>query len=148
MAGSAEEIIRELHLEPLKGEGGFFRFISEFGDGAGMIYYLMTEKEFSHLHVLTDDEVWFFLEGDEAKQITVSPEGNVVETILSPSRRETIVKKEWYQTTFIPSPVRGWTLCATIMSPRYRQDMYKAADEAFGEKFPSLKPYLIKDRKQ
>ena len=118
------ELISKLGLEPLPREGGFFRFISEFGNGAGMIYYLMTEEAFSHLHSLTEDESWFFLEGDAAVQTTVSPEGEISRTILGPDNRTAIVRKGCFQATRIVELESGYSLFCTVMNPRYRDDMY------------------------
>ena len=111
-------------MEPLPREGGYFRFISEFGDGAGMIYYLMTEGAFSHLHSLTEDESWFFLEGDAVEQTTVAPDGTVSRTILDSENRTAVVKKGFFQATRIASPKAGYALVCTVMSPRYNDDMY------------------------
>ena len=119
-----DELIRELSLEPLPREGGFFRFITGFGNGAGMIYYLMTEEAFSHLHSLTEDETWIFLEGDAAEQTIVSPEGKVFRTFLGPDNRTTVVRKGCFQATRIAEPKAGYTLVCTVMNPRYRDDMY------------------------
>ncbi|MBS7379462.1 MAG: hypothetical protein KIG41_07570 [Sphaerochaetaceae bacterium] len=53
MTEEAKKIIEKLSLEPLEGEGGYFRFLKEYGNGAGCIYYLVTEESFSHLHLLS-----------------------------------------------------------------------------------------------
>ncbi len=119
-----EQIIQKLSLEPLPKEGGYFRFISEFGDGAGMIYYLMTGDSFSHLHKLSDDEVWTFLEGDVAVQTIVYSDGNIEEYNLDSDNRTSIVKKGCFQATRIAKPEKGYSLFTTTMSPRYRDDMY------------------------
>ena len=119
-----DELIGKLGLEPLPREGGFFRYITGFGNGAGMIYYLMTEEAFSHLHSLTEDESWFFLEGDAAEQTTVSPEGKVSRTILGPDNRTTVVPKGFFQATRIAEPKAGYALFCTVMSPRYSDDIY------------------------
>lgn len=119
-----EQIIEQLSLEPLPREGGYFRFISEFGDGAGMIYYLMTESSFSHLHKLTDDEVWTFLEGDVAVQTIVSKDGTIEEYLLDSDNRTSIVPKEYFQATRIAKPEKGYSLFTTTMSPRYSDSMY------------------------
>ena len=61
MTKIAMDIINRLKLTPLDGEGGYFRFLHEFGEGSGSIYYLVTDDSFSHLHALSSDELWFFL---------------------------------------------------------------------------------------
>lgn len=119
-----DELIRKLGLQPLPREGGYFRFISEFGNGAGMIYFLMTEEAFSHLHSLTEDESWFFLEGDAVEQTTVSPSGEISRTVLGEENRTSVVPKDYFQATRIASPKAGYALVCTVMSPRYNDDMY------------------------
>lgn len=119
-----DELIRKLGLQPLPREGGYFRFISEFGNGAGMIYFLMTEEAFSHLHSLTGDESWFFLEGDAVEQTTVSPSGEISRTVLGEENRISVVPRDYFQATRIASPKAGYALVCTVMSPRYNDDMY------------------------
>ena len=119
-----DELIRKLGLQPLPREGGYFRFISEFGNGAGMIYFLMTEETFSHLHSLTGDESWFFLEGDAVEQTTVSPSGEISRTVLGEENRISVVPKDYFQATRLASPKAGYALVCTVMSPRYNDDMY------------------------
>ena len=46
MTKKAKEVIENLDLSPLNGEGGFFRFLHEFGEHSGSIYYLVTDKSF------------------------------------------------------------------------------------------------------
>lgn len=121
----AEELISKLELQPLEPEGGYYRFITEFGNGAGMIYYLMTEHSFSHLHSLTEDETWIFLEGDPVEQTTVSPDGVVSRTVLDADNRISVVKKGFFQATKLAEAKQGYALVSTVMNPRYRDDMYK-----------------------
>ena len=40
MTDKAKEIIKKLCLSPLQGEGGYFRFVQEFGEKSGYIYFL------------------------------------------------------------------------------------------------------------
>ncbi len=119
-----EQIIEKYSLEPLPKEGGYFRFISEFGDGAGMIYYLMTKDSFSHLHKLTADEVWTFLEGDVAVQTIVSDDGIIENYLLDSNNRISIVRKGLFQATRISKVEKGYSLFTTTMSPRYSDSMY------------------------
>lgn len=119
-----DELIRTLGLLPLEKEGGYFHFISQFGDGAGTIYYLVTEESFSHLHQLSEDEAWYFLEGDPVRQILLGADGKVSSCVLDEDNRVRIVPKGVFQATFIPEPRKGYALFTTVMSPHYREDMY------------------------
>lgn len=124
MDSRKDELIRNLGLEPLPREGGYFRFITKFGEGSGSIYYLMTETEFSHLHKLTSDELWVFLDGDEVVQTLVSPEGVVTRQVLNSENRVVNVKQGYFQATKINRIEKGYALVSTVMSPAYRDDMY------------------------
>ena len=124
MTEEAKKIIEKLSLEPLEGEGGFFRFLTEYGNGAGCIYYLVTEESFSHLHLLTDDEVWVFLEGDRAQQITVDQSLSLSRTVLGPENRIVNVEKNNFQGTKLLENNHGYALFSTFMSPRYKGEMY------------------------
>ncbi|MGN1189276.1 MAG: cupin domain-containing protein [Candidatus Ornithospirochaeta sp.] len=129
MTEKAKEIIRNLDLSPLLGEGGYFRFLHNFGEDSGSIYYLVTEESFSHLHSLTDDELWFFLEGDEAEQTIVDKSGKVEKRVLNNENRNSLVKKNHFQATRIKTPRLGYALFSTVMSPHYRDDMYTSGKE-------------------
>lgn len=135
MTDKAKEVINKLNLSPLKGEGGFFRSLHEFGDSAGCIYYLVTDESFSHLHALTDDELWFFLEGDQAEQVIINEKGEIEKRVLDSNNRESLVLKNYFQSTFIKSSNLGYSLFSTIMSPKYRDEMYISGkkDEIVGK---------------
>ncbi len=59
-----QTLIEQLGLEPLPGEGGFFKRVHSFMKEdrllGSVIYYLITEESYSSLHYLSTDEVWFF----------------------------------------------------------------------------------------
>jgi len=59
---NANEAIEKLGLEPLAGEGGYFKVLhrDEFGNA---IYFLMTEDQFSAWHILNERETWVLIDG-------------------------------------------------------------------------------------
>ena len=120
----ADDVIKRLNLSPLPQEGGDFRCVKQFGNEAGMIYYLMTADAFSHLHSLTEDETWIFLEGDSIEQTTVSPDGVISKVVLGPANRISVVGKGCFQATRIAEVREGYALVSTVMSPRYNDEMY------------------------
>jgi hypothetical protein len=75
---TAERVIRLLRLQPLPGEGGWFREIyrrpsPDAARGFGtVIHYLLTAATFSALHVLDADEIYHFLAGDALELTTVN----------------------------------------------------------------------------
>ena len=81
---TAEDIIRELGLERLSGEGGFFRRtwtspLAENGRAFGSaIYYLLTlgNDGFSAFHRLGVDEVYHFYRGDPVELHLLRPDGS------------------------------------------------------------------------
>lgn len=119
-----DELIEKLGLQPLEREGGYYGFITKFGSGSGSIYYLMTEEEFSHMHSLTEDELWFFLEGDEVEQTLVSPEGVISTNLLNDDHRSILIKKGCFQASKIKRIEKGYALLSTVMSPSYQDSMY------------------------
>ncbi|MBO8435385.1 MAG: cupin domain-containing protein [Spirochaetes bacterium] len=132
----ASDVIERLGLEPLEGEGGYFRFLGKFGDGAGSIYYLITKDSFSSLHLLDDDELWFFLEGGEAEQIIFDGEKKE-RRILSPSSRVSFVPAGMWQETKLLSG--NYALFSTVMSPAYSDEIYHSPDSAVLKAFEDVK---------
>ena len=137
MTDKAKEIIESLHLSPLNREGAFLRFLHELGEQSGSIYYLVTEDSFSHLHALTDDELWFFLDGDEAEQVIIDENGVIEKRVLNKENRDSLVPKNKFQATRIKKSELGYSLFSTIMSPKYRDDMYISGKD--DERIKSIK---------
>lgn len=137
------DVIERYGLTPLEGEGGWYRFITRFsGLEAGSIYYLVTPTSFSSLHRLSEDELWFFLDGDECEQLTFSEEdGESSIAILGKECRHSLVKAGLWQATRLKEGGR-WALFSTVMCPHYDEGMYSAPDEAMLERHPFLKDYL------
>ena len=78
---NAHEAIRELKLEPLAGEGGYFTTAhrDEFGNA---IYFLMTSESYSAWHKLSERETWVFLDGSPVELFTRTSSGELNKTIL------------------------------------------------------------------
>ncbi len=88
-----KELINLLELNPLPGEGGFFKQHYASADKidsaalssryenegvravSGAIYYLITPDNFSAMHKLRTDELWHFYYGDSAEQLCLYPDG-------------------------------------------------------------------------
>lgn len=98
MSIDAEEIIKLLSLEPLAGEGGFYRetyrskgkiprsalpsaYRSDKSMGTA-IYYLVTPDTFSALHRLSGDEIFHFYLGDPVIMLQLFPEGGGKKIVL------------------------------------------------------------------
>ena len=86
---TAERIMALLNLEPLAGEGGFFRrtYTGPEMPGttaaglpggraiSGAIYYLLFDEHFSAMHRLRTDEVYHFYLGDPVELLLLHPDG-------------------------------------------------------------------------
>ncbi len=131
---TSEEIIRTLDLQPLPGEGGYFRqkWILPSPDGrpAGTaIVYLVTPESFSTLHRLDADEVFHFYLGDPCEQIVIDPNGNLTTStlghdILAGHQVQTVVPGgSWQGTRLIEGG--GWALLGTTMVPGYHQSGFE-----------------------
>lgn len=137
----AEDLIRRYDMIPLNEEGGYFAYNGTFGEGAGNILYLITPTSFSSLHLLHNDEVWYFLEGDDAVQITGTESSGFTETILSKDTRTTIVRRELWQGTRLKEGGE-YALFATVMSPRYQDSDYVSPTSDLLVRNPMLKEYI------
>lgn len=97
-----KELIELLRLEPLPGEGGFYRqtyrakgVIPEtvlpqhqgpraFGTA---IYYLVTREGFSALHLVPQDEVFHFYLGDPVEMLQITNSGETNRVLIGPDLR-------------------------------------------------------------
>ncbi|MPM11896.1 hypothetical protein SDC9_58247 [bioreactor metagenome] len=155
MKREVEKLIQKLQLQPLQGEGGYFRRLYTFSDnGAALgstIYYLMTGQSFSSIHFLPTAEVWYFLEGCEARQLVLQPDGSHTERILGRASDgyDPVITVEggcWQGTK--PVQEDGWTLCATTMVPPYDGQSYRQGDRSLLVQYPScssIEEFLSKE---
>ncbi len=136
-----DNIIKTYFLSPLEGEGGYFSFIDTFSSlNSGSIFYLATRESFSSLHKLSEDELWFFLEGSPAEQILFDEKsGKTEKRILDEEHRASIVKAGIWQAT---RPLGAFSFFSTVMSPRYDDSMYTSASPELLDKHPFLKEYV------
>lgn len=137
---TAREVIGLLGLQPLEGEGGFYRqtWIAP-GDREDRpvgtsILYLVTPGSFSALHRLQHDEIFHFYLGDACEAVMVTPEGKVVETILGPdiasgmSVQHIVPAHAWQGTRLAGGG--EWALLGTTMAPGFHPSGFELATEA------------------
>jgi hypothetical protein len=128
-----EEIIDQLALTPHP-EGGFYA--SSFtgdrqteSDDAQYtsIYFLLRERDQSHFHQLTADELWYFHEGDALTIHMIEPDGTYRTEQLGldlekGERPQVLVKKG----TIFGSTVNGpYGLVGCMVSPGFRFEDFK-----------------------
>lgn len=142
MASRADELIKTYDLLPLEGEGGYFTYLNTFGSNAGCILYLITENSYSSLHRLTEDEMWFFLEGDPCSQLVID-DVRSEKRILSSDSRCSLVKGGSVQATRL-IPGGSYALFSTVMSPRYRDEIFSVPDDEFIALYPECREFLSK----
>ena len=67
-----EEIIEKLGLVPLSNEGGYVKELYRGESGSyGTIYYLLGEDDFSCMHSLKHDEIWYYHDGPALEMLLV-----------------------------------------------------------------------------
>ncbi len=131
MNAGAQQMITRLGLEPLPGEGGFFRrtWLSAACQADGRptgshIWYLMTAVDFSALHRLDALERWDFQAGDPVEHVVLDPrDGAVRVRSLGASLHRSLVVPAgvWQGARLAAAPrrPRGWALLGCTMSPAW-----------------------------
>lgn len=162
---TAEEIIRKLNLQPLPGEGGYYRetwrskhTVPATGLPAGYntdhtlgtcIYYLITPDSFSAMHKLPGPEIWHFYLGDPAEQIQISPGEEIKQMVFGQNIGENqqlqviVPANTWQATRLVPGG--KFALFGTTMSPGFEFSDYMPGNrEELLRKFPGHKTTIQK----
>ncbi len=146
---TADDIIDMLHLQPHP-EGGYYRqtyqaadLLSAGGlpdryDGARVastaIYFLLRDREVSHLHRLKSDEVWHFYAGDPLVVHVLSPEGERIDQVLGndlsagQSPQFVVSRGAWFGAAMRDD--RGFALVGNTVAPGFDFDDFELADRA------------------
>jgi len=135
MNDEARALIARLQLEPLPREGGFFRrtwssttTLPNGRAAGGAIYFLITETDFSALHLLQTDELWLFHAGDPVEHVQlIEAEPHPVVTILGTDlfhhqSPQVVVRGRSWQGARLragQSAPKGWALLSCIMAPEW-----------------------------
>jgi predicted cupin superfamily sugar epimerase len=135
----AERLIEELGLQPLPGEGGFYRetyrsdeLLSLSGlperysadkNASTAIYYLLTPDSFSALHRLPTDEIYHFYLGDPVTMLQLHPDGShrvitLGNDVLNGQKVQYLVPKFVWQGSFLVEGGR-FALLGTTMAPAF-----------------------------
>ncbi|MEM7755416.1 MAG: cupin domain-containing protein [Planctomycetota bacterium] len=154
---TADEVVELLGLEPLPGEGGWFRetykasgtIPAEALPGHGgarafstQIYYLLRSGSASKLHRVKSDEVFHHYLGDSVSQVRLDIEGrvNVVEIggdLRAGQRPQVVVPAGWWQGAVLSSEVgvatgseggAGWALMGCTVAPGFEWDDFELID--------------------
>lgn len=125
---SAEDVIRALRLEPLPGEGGFFRRTAEAswftstprGERLGwtMIHALFTPQQFSAFHRVASDELWCFHAGDPLELVTLDEHGAATRTVLGDGPLQHVVSAQQWQAARVVAGGK-WSLVTCVVTPGF-----------------------------
>ncbi len=108
----------------------------------GSIYYLATTSEFSAMHKLITDELYYFHLGDPLEILLLSPEGKGVikqlgVDILANQQPQLLAPRNWWQGSRpLPGGSNGYSLVSTSMSPAYHP-----SDPEFGSREQLISAY-------
>ncbi len=145
---SAEQVKVLLHLEPLPGEGGFYRetyrsaisvspdqLPEQYQDARCLstaIHYFLTPETSSALHLLPGDEVFHFYLGDPVEMLQLHPDGRSERIIIGNdlaaghSPQVLVPGGTWQGSRLLPGG--AYALLGTTMSPGFEFADYNGAD--------------------
>ncbi len=122
-----------LGLEPLPGEGGWYRETWRSDAGSAILYFLSSDDDsFSAMHRLPTDEIYHFYLGDPVEMLLLSGGGRSETVRLGPDIRrgervQHVVPAGVWQGSRV-APGGAWALMGTTMAPPFRFDDYQPGD--------------------
>ena len=156
---TAEEIIKLLGLQPLPVEGGYFSVTYTSDDRieadalperytkarsmAGAIYFLETAEQFSAMHKLPGDELYYYHLGDPMEMLFLHPDGSGERRVLGPDLQAgqdlqlLAPRHSWHGSRPLPAQEYGFSLGSTSMAPGYDE-----SDPVFANRDELIKAYL------
>ncbi len=136
---SADEIIKQLDLQPLADEGGMWTrtWLDEFSSA---IYFLLRPGDFSALHRLSTAELWHFYAGAPVQMLLLCSDGLVQQPVLGPdiaSGQRPVVPVP--ASTWMAAETLGaWSLLGATMAPPYDETDFELGDEeVLSSQFPT-----------
>jgi predicted cupin superfamily sugar epimerase len=154
----AEEVINKLGLVPLPLEGGFFRETyrsdrlvdSEIGrkTESTAIYYLVTEKSFSLLHTVDQEEIFHFYAGSPVKMLQIVDGKAVYITLGNDLTRDHVPQVVvpmgiWQGTKLLHSSQDAWALLGCTVAPGFEyENFHMKTRKELTELYPSLSTHI------
>ena len=145
---TAERLMALLNLEPLAGEGGFFRrtYTGPEMPGttaaglpggraiSGAIYYLLFDEHFSAMHRLRTDEVYHFYLGDPVELLLLHPDGvrqviNLGSDLEAGQQVQFVVPAGTWQGSRV-RPGGRLALMGTTMAPAFTPEDFELGEQA------------------
>lgn len=157
MRNEADQIIDQLAMMPLIGEGGYFvqkyksntvlNIATETGAlnkraSATVIYYLLKADQISALHRLKSDEIWHYYGGDPITLVMLTKSGAkeilIGSDILGDQLPQYVVMRETWFGAYIKAEhnKKGYSLLGCTVSPGFEYD-----DLALGDRTQLLDAY-------
>ena len=156
---TALEIIELLGLQPLPVEGGFYKVThtadeklqahqlpgryQNARDLSGAIYYLVTPHQFSAVHRLPTDEIYYFHMGDPLELLLLAPDGSGERIVIGPDLKagqklQVVAPRHYWQGSKpLPTGIHGFSLVSTSMAPGYAEGDAEFADrDQLTKKYP------------
>lgn len=144
MNTEAQAIITRLGLAPLPNEGGWFRQTWVSGErlangraAGSVITFLVTPEDFSALHRLKTDEVWFYQAGDALEHVMLEPgagAGRVTRLggdVLAGEVPQLVVPGGvWQGARLAAGGRRGWALVGCTMAPAWDEREFELGGRA------------------
>lgn len=131
-------LIAALRLEPLAGEGGWFRRVAEGVPMPGeesrrtwsTILALFTAGQFSALHRLSVDEVWTHVAGDPLEMVLLTPPERGQSRILGRDGAPVVAVPAgtWQGARPCSRPDRGWSLVSCTCVPGFTRTDFELGE--------------------
>ena len=160
---SVEVIIEQLGLESLDQEGGYFKqtwrsaqkWPEAISDSGGLIterpvgtaiYVLVTSDQFSALHRLISDEIWFHHLGDPLEMLMLHPDGRgetitIGSDLISGQHPQHVCPAQvWQGTRIAPGQNHfGYALGSCTMAPGFDWKDFELGDrDALVREYPNF----------
>ena len=155
-----ESVIKMLKLQPLPGEGGFYRetyrsqsrinvrFQTEASDVertvSTAIYYMVTPTNFSALHRIKQDEVYHFYMGEPVELLMITETGGhrveiLGNSIMEGQQPQVVIPAMTWQGVKLRTGSKGWALLGTTVAPGFEfSDFELGARDELLERFPDI----------
>jgi predicted cupin superfamily sugar epimerase len=120
---SAAEVVAKLGLEPLAGEGGFWKAVVRT-EAMNSIYFLMTDADdgYSALHRLKVTEGWQWVAGDAVEMMQISADGELKQIELNENETHTIVPIDAWQAA---RTTGRWSLVTCWCAPAFQEEHFE-----------------------
>ena len=162
-----KKIVEILNLEPLEGEGGYFRrtfdsqetmIVDEQKNSRrsiqSAILFLVTSDNFSALHRLkSNSEVFHFCAGSKCKMLQITPSGEARIMLFGSDvfsgfvPQVSVPKMHWQGLKVIEQD--GWALMGTTVSPAFEYTDFELGNRTdLLSDFPQLKELIVEFTRQ